>query len=340
MRAFVVMLLVIVAAPLSAQPSFRGVYVGTVRVGGQATNSVVLVNVIKNDQAIGLVYDYIGRTFLEVPGVPIAADGRFSFTAAGLVVAGRMLADGFTATGEPGNQTIIGLKAPTAGVSQAFAGSFPGWLVTPTAIRDHGLLITADGWIFTYARTGPTTSDGAVGRISAAGEFTLSFVGGATAAGSVRLIAQSPTITGAYQRSGVWYDMIGGRESAVNDLINISTRGLVGTGASAMIAGFVIQPAAKTVYVRALGPTLTIFGVPDVLADPVIELYSGATLIASNDDWQTGPSGALIANRHDKPGDAKEPGLLLTLEPGAYTVILRGKGTATGNALIEVNQID
>ena len=46
---------------------------------------------------------------------------------------------------------------------------------------------------------------------------------------------------------------------------------------------------------RAIGPELTPYGVPDVLADPTLELHDGAgALIASNDNWQTTIIGGII----------------------------------------------
>lgn len=331
---------ILFAAGVIAQISYRGVYVGSIFAGTQKTDSVLLVNVLKNDTAVGLVYDFQGREFLEAPNVPIDAEGRFTVSAGSVMFTGRIQGEQLTATGNTAGLTAVGVKAAAQGPAQAYAGAYPGWLVAPTAIRNHGLVITADGKIFTYARTGTTTADGAIGQINAAGDFTLNFVGGNTAAGKVSFIPGTPTLTGFYQRGITIYDMIGGRENAVNDLINISTRGFVGTGASVMIAGFVIEPKAKRVFIRAMGPTLALFGVADSLADPQIELYKGATLLMSNDDWQAGDNAEAIAVRPDKPANAKEPALLVSLEPGAYTVILKGAANTTGNGLIEVNQVE
>src|SRR5439155_5276822 len=57
-------------------------------------------------------------------------------------------------------------------------------------------------------------------------------------------------------------------------LVNISTRLLVQTGAKVGIGGFIITGSdAKKVLIRGLGPTLTSFGVPNALQDPVLELH-------------------------------------------------------------------
>ena len=73
-----------------------------------------------------------------------------------------------------------------------------------------------------------------------------------------------------------------------SQLTNISTRGLVQTGDNVQIGGFIIGGSdPKTVLVRSRGPVLADFGVPGVLADPSLQLFSGQTVIADNDNWET-----------------------------------------------------
>src|SRR6202008_4072412 len=69
-------------------------------------------------------------------------------------------------------------------------------------------------------------------------------------------------------------------------LYNISTRGVVQTGDNVMIGGFIIGGSvSKTVLIRPRGPSLSQFGVPNVLQNPQLDLYSGQTVIASSDNW-------------------------------------------------------
>src|SRR5262245_19652398 len=70
-------------------------------------------------------------------------------------------------------------------------------------------------------------------------------------------------------------------------LANISTRAFVQTGDDVMIGGFIVQGTeAKRVIIRAIGPELSQYGIPNFLADPVLELYDGTgALIATNDNW-------------------------------------------------------
>ncbi|MBK7660154.1 MAG: hypothetical protein IPJ28_13880 [Betaproteobacteria bacterium] len=122
-------------------------------------------------------------------------------------------------------------------------------------------------------------------------------------------------------------------------LLNISTRGQVLTGNDVMIGGFIIQgDSPQTVTVRARGPSLVPFGITNALMDPVLELFNGATPVASNDDWQaqTVPADvAAIQASGFAPADTREAVIRITLPPGAYTAIVRGKNGGTGVGIIE-----
>ena len=127
---------------------------------------------------------------------------------------------------------------------------------------------------------------------------------------------------------------------------NISTRSLVETGDDVMIGGFIVQGAQpKNVIIRAIGPELTHYGVPDPLADATLELHNGSgALIASNDNWQHTIIGGIITqnqvqdiqNSGHAPGDASESAIIANLPPGNYTAIVRGVNNTTGVALVEV----
>ena len=79
---------------------------------------------------------------------------------------------------------------------------------------------------------------------------------------------------------------------------NISTRSFVQTDDNVMIGGFIVQGTQpKRVIVRAIGPELSQYGVPDPLADPTLELHnSTGALIASNDNWMTTIIGGIITS--------------------------------------------
>ena len=107
-----------------------------------------------------------------------------------------------------------------------------------------------------------------------------------------------------------------------------------------MIGGFIINGSApKTVAVRGVGPSLSNFGVTDVLADPTLELRSAnGALLAQNDNWQSdaGQAAQLTALGLGLQ-NPNEAGIVATLNPGSsYTAILAGKDGGTGVGLVEV----
>jgi hypothetical protein len=101
--------------------------------------------------------------------------------------------------------------------------------------------------------------------------------------------------------------------------------------------------------VRALGPELTQFGIPNPLADPSLDLHNGTgALIASNNDWQTTVIGGIITsdqviaieNSGHAPTEPSESAIIATLQPGNYTAIVRGVNNAGGVALVEVYDLN
>ena len=124
-------------------------------------------------------------------------------------------------------------------------------------------------------------------------------------------------------------------------LANISTRGKVGTGDNVLIGGFIVGGADPTkVVIRAIGPSLAAKGIGYPLADPTLELHDGTgKIILRNDDWRSTQSSAIIATSIP-PTDNRESAIVITLKPGDYTAIVRGKNGATGVALVEVYNLE
>jgi hypothetical protein len=161
----------------------------------------------------------------------------------------------------------------------------------------------------------------------------------------------------------------GGKGTIVNDdipggtLANISTRSRVLTGDNVMIGGFIIDGLTPLrVLVRSRGPSMgsAPFFVPGTLANPLLQLFSGQTVIAENDNWQTPPTcvgfvceGAtqIVSTGLDPcepnpgqtgppPNCALESAILITLPPGAYTVWVSGADGGTGVGLVEIFDAD
>jgi uncharacterized repeat protein (TIGR01451 family) len=120
---------------------------------------------------------------------------------------------------------------------------------------------------------------------------------------------------------------------------NLSTRMRVQPGDNAGIGGFIITGTApKHVLLRAIGPSLAQSGVPDVLADPVLEMHGPGTFATiNNDNWRDDPvqQAAIIATGI-APTNNLESAIDTTLNPGAYTAVVRGKNNTSGVALVEI----
>lgn len=119
-------------------------------------------------------------------------------------------------------------------------------------------------------------------------------------------------------------------------LVNISTRGFVGTGSEVMIPGFIVLGGNKNVLVSGIGPDLANFGVTGVLADPMLALMEGQNIRQSNDDWMTSLDSALISTSGHAPNDPREAAVIDDLPPGEYTAILSGRDGGTGVGLVQV----
>ena len=126
--------------------------------------------------------------------------------------------------------------------------------------------------------------------------------------------------------------------AAASELANISTRGFVATGSNVMIGGFILG-SDTNVLIRAIGPSLTDFGVAGVLEDPTLELRDvQGTLVSSNNNWRV-PNETEIEATGLQPGKDAESALLETLPAGAYTAIVAGVGGTAGVALVEVYRL-
>src|SRR5204862_92175 len=141
---------------------------------------------------------------------------------------------------------------------------------------------------------------------------------------------------GAFEFNGIAPSILG----------NISTRAFVQTGDNVMIGGFIVQgPGTKRVIIRAIGPELSQYGVPNAMADPTLELHDGTgALIGRNDNWQHTVIGGIIThdqvqdiiNSGHAPSDALESAIIADLPPGNYTAIVGAVNIGVGTALVEV----
>jgi len=124
---------------------------------------------------------------------------------------------------------------------------------------------------------------------------------------------------------------------------NLSTRMRVAAGDNVGIGGFIITGTApKHVLLRAIGPTLVQSGVTSALPDPVMELHgAGGPVIMTNDNWRDDPvqEAAIIASGIP-PANNLESAIDATLNPGAYTAVVKSANNSPGVALVEMYDLN
>ena len=130
-------------------------------------------------------------------------------------------------------------------------------------------------------------------------------------------------------------------------LINISSRALTGADGDAHFAGFVVSGArAKTFVVRGIGPGLAAFGVPGTLPDPVLQIFDANNrLVLANDNWNQGSlvadlrAATALVGGFALPENSKDAAVLISLDPGAYTVQIADISGRSGVSLAEVYEV-
>jgi hypothetical protein len=111
-----------------------------------------------------------------------------------------------------------------------------------------------------------------------------------------------------------------------------------------LTVGFNLAGAtSRTVLIRAVGPALAALGVGGTMPDPQLDLYSGSTVLASNDNWGGDPQvnaafqsvGAFAFSQ----ATSKDAVIIATLAPGNYTAVVKGVNGSSGLTLVEVYDV-
>ncbi len=236
-----------------------------------------------------------------------------------------VLIGGFIITGEEPKKVIIRALGPSLGKA-----GVAGALADPVLElhKPNGSVTTNDNWKATQQAaikaTGvaPTNDkESAIVANLAPGNYTA-VVRGKNNGTGVGLVEA--------------YDL----QASAGALANIATRGFVDTDNNVLIGGFIVGGGTAatnaTVFVRAIGPSLSKAGIDNALKDPTLQLRDGnGNLLKSNDNWKSTQQKAIQATGIP-PTDDKESALIDTLTPGNYTAIVRGKSNTTGVGLVEV----
>ena len=141
-------------------------------------------------------------------------------------------------------------------------------------------------------------------------------------------------------------ELYDGSASNNSRLMNISTRGRVGTGDSVMVPGIVVTDNSRSLLIRGVGPELAAsfgFSSGDVLPDPVITLTNqDGDEVATNDDWSLSPDAGMISLVAQQVGafplteGSPDAVLLIEVPPGVYTALISDASGGEGIAIVEV----
>lgn len=137
--------------------------------------------------------------------------------------------------------------------------------------------------------------------------------------------------------------MLGAGPSVTNAMRNFSAKARIGSGAEVLIVGFLVPGGSShDLLLRAVGPGLAGFGLSNALADPKLQVFSGTTLSASNDNWS--PSSVLwdaMARSGAFPleNGSRDAALMTTLSEGVQSVQISG-ASGSGPALFELYRLD
>ncbi len=103
-----------------------------------------------------------------------------------------------------------------------------------------------------------------------------------------------------------------------------------------LIVGLTMSGGSKNVLLRAVGPTLSVFGVAEAMADPKIDLFNGSSKISTNDNWGGGTALAASFQSVGAFGYSSPTSLdaaLVTSIDGGRTVQV--SGPTAGTVLVE-----
>ncbi len=240
---------------------------------------------------------------------------------------------GFVVGGGPREVLIRGI-GPTLG-----AFGVPDTIADPTLTLNGGAsIITNDNW-------GTSTATAAV--FTSVGAFPLT--AGTKDAALLTTIdgARSAQVGSTDGGSGIALVELYATPSGTGRLINVSARTAVGTGGAILIAGFNVSGSVpKKLLIRAVGPTLGVFGVGGTLADPILVVKNAAGFeVAANDNWSTANNASELAAAATRVGafaltaGSKDAVVSATLPPGSYTAAISGANNTTGVALVEVYEL-
>ncbi|MDD5434604.1 MAG: hypothetical protein PH343_04170 [Nitrospira sp.] len=357
-------------------PSANGNWV-SYTVGSNDGDATIILNLTDGGEGDD---DQAGDGTIHDPGGPAlftnAKMGGIS-SRAGVQTGIRKEVAGFIISGTQPKTVMIRGRGPSMGGAPY---NLPGVLANPTLRLYSGQNVIAqnDDWQTSDSLcSAPAVSCGGAPEITASGMDPCQPNAGQTIAPpncsreSAIYVTLPPgaytaTLNGVNNGTGVGIvEVYEVSSTGTEKLQGISTRSFVGTATSQLVGGVIVQGTSpKTVVIRGRGPSMggAPYNLSGVLANPNLQLLSGQTVIAQNDDWQTtdslcaapavacGGASAMKAAKMDPcqpnsgqttapPNCSKESALYVTLPPGAYTVRVNGVSSGTGVGIVEVYEL-
>jgi hypothetical protein len=286
-----------------------------------------------------------------VVNLTINTDGTFSGATTAITAPGSTVTGGLTFAGSLSGNTLSGtiaelgasfsvLADPTTGDSAAVAGYYQASSLDSSTGSTYSMVGT-QGEVLVIVVTPASISSG-LGTVAANNSFSVTTAQAAVVTGTVNptTTTVSLTVTPAAGTPSA-YSGVAAATPHTDRLINLSSRGMV-SGSNMLVSGLIIGGTAnKTVLLRAVGPGLTEFGVPGVLARPHLQLLNSAGVVLSDSTAWGGAAGiqTLFALTGAFPllATSADAAVSLSLAPGQYTIEVTNAGNdAGGIALAEI----
>ncbi len=318
-----------VTASGSNSPTYQW-YKDGVLLSGQTTSKLTISTA--NTSSAGSytveITNWLGSATSKPVAVAVQAPRLYSLAVRTALEANQVLIVGFTMSGGA-KDVLLRAAGPTLG-----AFGVPETMADPKLELYTGstLITSNDNWGGSSSLAATFQSAGAFAYASTTSldaALVASINGGRTAH------VYGP-IAGAVLVEG--YDVGSGDAQKFTSL---SARNRVGTGANILIAGFSLSGEGnRNLLIRAVGPTLSVFGVPNVLSDPKLEIYQGSTKIGENDNWAStlaatfSSVGAFLLTQ-----GSKDAAITISLPAGGYTVQVSGVDGGVGEALVEIYEL-
>jgi len=330
----------VLALSQTSTATSNSVYSGTYFAGKESGR----ITLIKTgaQSAVAIAHSTLGAPKIYYYGA-LSVDAGNGFSS-GASVSGNFSDTGASGSFDGGRAMFI---APAA--LGGAAGSVPTGLYSGSITGRQGSafagIVGSNGTIAVYLKDGGS-EDAGTGFVSSNGAFSFSLSSGGRIAGTINPTSRflTATVTGGPTPGSVTAAASTGANFSDGVLRNLSARGAVGAGDKSLIAGFhVVGTSPKQVLIRAIGPSLSQYGVSGALSNPALQLYSGSSLVETNDNWGGSASVAAAAGQVGAfalGGESQDATLLMTLNPGLYTAVVTGVGGDTGVAMVEVYDVD